>query len=211
MSYWEHAKPVQRRRAVDAAALADAAVRLLDAGGLRALTVRAVAAELGVTPASLYSRVRGIDDLFDLALDAALGADVDDLQARPGEDFMQLMGEYYRHLVAHPWAVQVLAARAPRGPHYLALSERMVRLLEARGVHDPLATAYTVSNFVIGSATTASMASAEVATPIPREQAPRYAALHAVQNLDPEHLMHAGLRALLAAGRVPAADPGPEG
>ena len=58
MSYWDHRKPVRRARAVDVEAIAGESVGLLDAGGLRALTVRAVAARLGVAPASLYSRVK---------------------------------------------------------------------------------------------------------------------------------------------------------
>ncbi|WGH84265.1 MULTISPECIES: TetR family transcriptional regulator [Auritidibacter] len=54
MTYWEHPKPVQRLRAVDIQDLARASVRLLDAGGLKALTLRAVAQDIGVAPASLY-------------------------------------------------------------------------------------------------------------------------------------------------------------
>lgn len=48
MGYWDHRKPVRRARAVDVEAIARESVELLDAGGLRALTIRAVAARLGV-------------------------------------------------------------------------------------------------------------------------------------------------------------------
>ncbi|MDK7750552.1 helix-turn-helix domain-containing protein [Brevibacterium sp. UMB10442] len=75
MSYWEHRKPVRRLRAVDIGEVARASVRLLDEGGLRALTLRSVAQQVGVAPASLYSRVESVDDLFDLALDTALADD----------------------------------------------------------------------------------------------------------------------------------------
>ena len=68
MSYWEHRKPVQRHRAVNIAEVARASGRLLDEGGLKALTMRAVAQQVGVAPASLYSRVESVDDLFDLSL-----------------------------------------------------------------------------------------------------------------------------------------------
>lgn len=50
MGYWDHRKPVRRARAVDVEAIARESVELLDAGGLRALTIRAVAARLGVAP-----------------------------------------------------------------------------------------------------------------------------------------------------------------
>ena len=72
MSYWEHRKPVQRHRTVDIAEVARASGRLLDEGGLKTLTMRAVAQQVGVAPASLYSRVESVDDLFDLALDVVL-------------------------------------------------------------------------------------------------------------------------------------------
>ena len=75
MSYWAHRKPVQRLRAVDIGEVARASVRLLDEGGLKALTLRSVAQRVGVAPASLYSRVESVDDLFDLALDTALADD----------------------------------------------------------------------------------------------------------------------------------------
>lgn len=75
VSYWDHRKPVQRHRAVDTTEIARASVTLLDEGGPRALTLRAVAQHVGVAPASLYSRVQSVDDLFDLALDAALTDD----------------------------------------------------------------------------------------------------------------------------------------
>src|SRR5690625_661596 len=125
MSYWEHRKPVRRARSVDVRDLARVAVELLDEGGLRALTIRAVAFRLDVAPASLYSRVTSVDDLFDLALDDALGNDVHLQRAREHADLHALMLAYYRHLVRHPWACQVIAMRAPRGPCYLLLSERM--------------------------------------------------------------------------------------
>src|SRR5690625_6133914 len=63
MSYWTDRRPVHRSRAVDVPTLARAAVRLLDEGGMSALTMRAVASEIGVAAASLYSRVRSVEDI----------------------------------------------------------------------------------------------------------------------------------------------------
>ncbi|MDO5669627.1 MAG: hypothetical protein Q4G50_06460 [Corynebacterium sp.] len=62
--------------------------------------------------------------------------------------------------------------RAPREPNYLALSERMCWLLEESGSTDPLSDAYALSNFVIGSATTAPMARQERQAPVDRSIAP---------------------------------------
>lgn len=198
MSYWEHRKPVKRARAVDVSRVANAAAQLLDQGGLRALTIRAVANKLDVAPASLYSRLSSVDDLFDLALDDALGCDPELLAARGQATLHELMLAYFRHLVRHPWACQVIAMRAPRGPNYLRLSERMCVLLVELGSPDPLGDAYALSNFVIGSATTAPVAGHERESPVDGELAPEYASLHAVHRVDSEEIVRAGLRALLA-------------
>ena len=178
MSYWSHRKPVRRARAVDAQHLACAAVEILDEGGLRALTVRAVAGRLGVAPASLYSRIESVDDLFDLALDSALGADPGIVRAIAEDGIDSLMLAYFRHLVRHRWACQVIAMRPPRGPHYLRLSERLVVLLIDDGAADPLTVAYGLSNFVIGSATTAHVSGSEPDATVDNAAAPTYSRLH---------------------------------
>lgn len=207
VSYWSHRKPVQRTRAVDVDEVARSAVSLLDGGGLRALTVRAVAHDLGVAAASLYSRIESVDDLFDLALDRALGDDSDIRDAIDGASLPDLMLAHYRHLVRHRWACQVLGMRAPRGPHHLALSERMVVLLVDAGAADPLGSAYALSNFVIGSATAAPMVDDERAAPIDAGAAPVYARLHAEHRTDPESILIAGLEALHSRVLLHAGDP----
>ena len=184
--------------------LARASITLLDQGGLRALTVRAVAGRLGTAPASLYSRVTSLDDLYDLALDDALGQDHDVQHALTTSDLHGLMIALYRHLVRHPWTCQVIGMRAPRGPSYLRLSERMCQLLDEQGAPDPLGTAYALSNFVIGSATTAPAVGSERATPIDPSAAPLYAHLHAEHTTTPEQIVAAGLTVLEA---IPAPKP----
>lgn len=208
MSYWEHRRPVQRTRAVEVDALARAAVELLDGAGLRALTLRAVAFQLDVAPASLYSRVESMDDLFDLALDCALGADVTVQHALEVSDLAELMLAYYRHLVAHPWACQVIAMRAPRGPNYLHLSDRLCELLIEAGAPHALATAYALSNFAIGSAATTYVASDELTARIDPELAPNYERLHRRwSNADAEATFTTGITALLSGTVGHSPDP----
>lgn len=197
VSYWEHRKPVRRTRAVDVQDIARAAVTLLDDGGLRALTARAVATRLNVAPASLYSRLESVDDLFDLALDEVLGNDPTVSQAIANAPLLELMHAYYRHLTDHRWACQVIGMRAPRGPNYLRLSERMVILLQQSGAADPLGAAYALSNFTIGSATTAPMADSERAMAVDIETAPTYARLHVAYGVDAEAIFTTGIAALL--------------
>ena len=198
MSYWDHRKPVQRNRAVDVAEIARASVTLLDNGGLRTLTLRAAAQSIHVAPASLYSRVRSVDDLYDLALDIALAEDSTMQEAINEASLTDLMMEFFRHLTSHHWAGHVIAMRAPRGPAYMSLSERMCVLLEQAGVEDPLGSAYRLSNLVIGSALTAPMASNERHSPIDADQAPTYARLHSDHHISPEAILTDGINGILA-------------
>jgi len=207
MNFWQHRRPVRRSRLVDVASIGEHAVPLLDEGGLAALTVRGLAQRMGVAPASLYSRVTSVEDIFDIALDTALGSDEDLVAQLAGSSIQELMLTFYRHLVAHPWAPRVIGKRAPRGPNFLRLSERMVVLLAEQDALNPLAVAYTLSNFVIGSATTAPMVHSERASDIDPDLAPRYADLHARQDLDAEANLRAGLQALIEQVRI--APPGP--
>lgn len=204
MSYWTDLRPVRRNRAVDASALARAAVRLLDEGGMPALTMRAVARGIGVAPASLYSRVRSVEDILDLALDTALGADPELQQAltssgTDGADLEALLIHYFHHLRRTPWTVQVITRRAPRGPNYLRLSERLCVLLEEQGATDPLGAAYALSNFVIGSAATSSIDGDELSAPVDPQLAPRYAQLHGGHVARSEEIVMLGVRALRSA------------
>jgi len=197
MSYWDHRKPVRRARAVNIEAIARESVELLDAGGLRSLTVRAVAARLGVAPASLYSRLESADDLFDLALDQALSDDEHVQRGMCEMSIHDLMITFHRHLLRHPWACQVIGFRAPRGPSYLRLSERMCSLLTEANVPNPLGTSYALSNFVIGSATTAPVSDDERLRPVDPSIAPQYAQLHSEHVVDAEQTVAGGLAALL--------------
>ena len=101
-------------------------------------------------------------------------------------------------LTTHRWAGQVIGMRAPRGPAYLALSERMCVLLEQAGTPDPLGTAYRLSNLVIGASLTAPMASDEKRVAIDPDQAPTYARLHATHHISPREILSDGITALLS-------------
>lgn len=197
MSYWADPKPIRRTRAVEVDHLAREALVLLDEGGLPAVTVRSLAGRLGVAPPSLYSRIRSVDDILDLALDHALDDDEQVWHAAEAGCPHRLLLALYDHLCRHCWAAQVIGLRAPRGPAYLCFSERLLLLLVGR-VADPLSAAYAVSNFVIGSATTAASADDEPTSPVNRSLAPTYAMLHAEHAVEAREIVDAGLRVLLA-------------
>ncbi len=155
MSYWL-AEPRGRvhRRVLTSAALADAAVDVLDREGPQALSMRRVADVLGVAQSSLYGHVRGRDDLHDLALDHALGRELDRLLHDAGDDVVALALGWFGHLTRHPWAVPLVLERTPLGPSYLALADELCRLLTAAGVPVPevLGRSYAITALVAGHA-----------------------------------------------------------
>ncbi|MFP5371046.1 MAG: TetR/AcrR family transcriptional regulator, partial [Actinomycetes bacterium] len=61
------------RSALDAGRIVAAAVALADAEGLSAVSMRRVAAEVGVPTMTLYGHLPGKGELVDLMLDAVLG------------------------------------------------------------------------------------------------------------------------------------------
>lgn len=184
---------------MDVDTLAEHAVALCDRGGLRALSIRAAASSLGVAPASLYSRVDSVDDLFDLALDRVLGSDPSMAEAIEDGDLRALLLAYFHHLERHGWACQIIGMRAPRGPNYLRLSENLVSLLNDGGVVDPLEASYALSNLVIGSAMTAPIARDEQDTSVDVDAAPLYARFHKRRTEDAVTIVAAAIDALLDA------------
>lgn len=184
---------------MDVDALSEHAVALCDRGGLGALTVRAAASSLGVAPASLYSRVDSVDDLFDLALDRVLGSDSSMAAAIEVKDLRGLLLAYFRHLERHGWACQIIGMRAPRGPNYLRLSESLVSMLNDGGVSDPLGASYALSNLVIGSAMTAPIAGDEQATDIDASTAPLYSLFHERRTAEAGSIVADAIDALLNA------------
>lgn len=198
MGYWTQPRAVQRDRAVRAEDLGRVACQILDTQGRAALTTRAVATRLGVAPASLYSRIREVDDLTDLALDHALGADASVAQAMDGTDLVTLLTVWHDHLLRHPWAVSQVARRPPLGPSYLALSDRLCELALELGEPDPLALTYAMSNYTLGCALTRSATTSEPELPPGMlDGAPHLAAAQSRSDVTAGEVLRRGLRALL--------------
>jgi AcrR family transcriptional regulator len=155
MSYWT-AEPRgrERKRLLTSGALAEAAVRVLDAEGTQALSMRRLADELGVAQSSLYGHVRGRDDLLDLALDHALARELEELTRAAGADLAMLAVAWFHHLTRHPWAASLVLERTLLGPSYLTLADRLCHLLHAAGTpaDNVLGLAYAVTAMAAGHA-----------------------------------------------------------
>jgi AcrR family transcriptional regulator len=107
-----------------------AALRLVDEKGLSALTMRALATELEVSPMALYNHVQDKDELVDLMVDLMLG-DVD-TSATKGNWLGQLRAlvrSYHQALAAHHHLARAYSGRVRIGPHGMLLIERAMGLL----------------------------------------------------------------------------------
>lgn len=105
--------------------------------GLDGLTMRHLAARLGVAPNTLYSHVTNKTALIDTLLDDVL-ADVETPAAgRSGAEagLVLVMTSTFNVLVDHPDLVPLyLARQGARGPHAQRLGDVMFELLAAAGV-----------------------------------------------------------------------------
>jgi AcrR family transcriptional regulator len=112
------------------------ALAVISTDGAQALSMRAIAARLGVVPGALYRHVRSKEQLHDLVLDAVL-AEVD-CQASPGVHWTAQVAALARRLRAvletHPGIAALLKARDPVSPASLTLAEAFLAPLRAAGL-----------------------------------------------------------------------------
>ena len=141
-----------RLRAVESGRLTvddpvDAVARLIDSGGVEAVTMRRLARECGVAVTSIYGYVRTKDELLGLFADRLLGAiDVPDTPwANPQDEIAYIFRATYQVLVGHPELVQIVAGQPVPGSAALHLLERVLAALVALGLDDrQIHTAYQV-------------------------------------------------------------------
>ncbi|MEV4128479.1 TetR/AcrR family transcriptional regulator C-terminal domain-containing protein [Nocardia sp. NPDC049707] len=130
------ARGPKQRSSVDA--VVAAAIEIADAEGIGALTMRAVATKLGLTPMATYTYVPGKTELVDLMLDAVYQemsrADLTDLPWR--DRVATIAGENRAMLVRHPWVAYLPTTRPPLGPGVAAKYEHELRAFDGLGLSD---------------------------------------------------------------------------
>ncbi|MGI8332793.1 TetR/AcrR family transcriptional regulator C-terminal domain-containing protein [Actinomadura scrupuli] len=153
-----------------------AAIEVADAEGLAALSMRRVAAELGVATMALYRHVDGKDELVFLMADTVCADDPLPSSPPPGwEARLELMARLQWALYRrHPWLAQFMSfTRPPLLPHAVSHTEWALSAVDGLGL-DPatmLHIAVTMSNYVRGTAVNfASEAEAEAETGVTGEQ-----------------------------------------
>lgn len=111
--------------------IGQAAIRLADTGGLAAVSMSKVAAELGFTTMSLYRYVDSKDDLYAVMLEEAFG---EAPEADPGQDWrdrISAWAEAFRDsLRQHPWILQVPVSEPPLSPNQLGWMESALQAFD---------------------------------------------------------------------------------
>ncbi|MBN6051930.1 TetR/AcrR family transcriptional regulator C-terminal domain-containing protein [Nonomuraea sp. RK-328] len=129
-------KPSQPRPQLSQELIVDAGLRILDAEGLDALSMRRVAHELGTGPASLYAHVAAKEELLELIYDRVLGEvrfpDYD--PSRWLTVLRQCALELHRVIVGHADVARAALASIPTGPNAIRLAEFIFGLLIDAGM-----------------------------------------------------------------------------
>jgi AcrR family transcriptional regulator len=127
-----------------------AAIRLADADGLDAVSLRKVATALDVRPMRLYGYIAGKEELLDLMVDAAYA------EIRPVGDgwreVLRSLAEATRHAAhEHEWLADLLGGRPQLGPNALASGEAVVAALGGVDVDAVMPAVAAVNAYVIGA------------------------------------------------------------
>jgi AcrR family transcriptional regulator len=127
-----------RRSQLTRERVVEEALAVIAHAGANALTMRRLAARLGVVPGALYNHVRNKQQLHDLVLDGVL-AEVDvhlDPSLGWTEQLKVLAHRLRQVLEDHPGVAGILKTRDPLGPHSLALAEAFLSPLQTAGFGD---------------------------------------------------------------------------
>ena len=199
---------------LDVDGIVGAAVRLADAEGLAAVSMRRIAADLGVAAMSLYTHVPGKGELVDLMLDAVLGELYPDEHAVTAGGWRARLTAMARtnwdFFLRHPWALHVATGRPPLGPGLMRKYELELRAVDGLGLPelqmDLLVT--LINGFVRGTAGgVQEKADAERLTGITEDQWWAATEPYVAQVFDPERYPTAARVGPVAGEEVGAYDP----
>ena len=126
---WTQPAPGQRRPRLTRDQIAAAALRISDAEGFEAVSMRRIAAELDAGTMTLYYYVRTKEDLVALMLDALMGEVVLPALPRGWRAGLTAIARSTREVyLRHPWAFRAIAG-ARMGPNLLRHVEQSLQAL----------------------------------------------------------------------------------
>lgn len=127
------------RQQLSTDAIVEVALRIMDAEGLDAVSMRRVAHELGTGPASLYAHVRNKRDLHELMLDAVF-REVDVPEPDPlhwQQQLKDLCRELARIMLASPGIARIaMETLIPTTPGLIVSMDAMIGMLRCGGIPD---------------------------------------------------------------------------
>ncbi|MFF4976510.1 TetR/AcrR family transcriptional regulator [Streptomyces sp. NPDC001083] len=152
MLVWERPEPPDRPvpGPLSRDRIVRAAIRLADADGLDAVSLRKVATALDVRPMRLYGYIAGKEELLDLMVDAVHA------EIRPAGDgrreVLRSLAESTRRAAhAHEWLADLLGGRPQLGPQALATGESVVAALDGVDLDDIMPVVAAVNAYAIGA------------------------------------------------------------
>lgn len=114
------------------------AITLADAAGLDAVTVRALAGDLGISTMSVYTYVNNRDDLLVLMADAAYGAMDRPAFGRTGwrTRVRRVADANLAFFLAHPWMLRIRDDRTALGPGTIAKYDHELHAFDGTALND---------------------------------------------------------------------------
>ncbi|MEZ0076895.1 TetR/AcrR family transcriptional regulator [Planotetraspora sp. GP83] len=125
-SVWTRERKGPREQGLSRDQIVRAAMELLDAEGLDALSMRKLGAKLGAGATSLYWHVANKDELLELVMDEVYGK----VTVPEGADWRHAASAFAYGLrgaiLEHPWSVGLIGVVPGLGPNALTASDRLV-------------------------------------------------------------------------------------
>lgn len=124
------------KRSLSRQAVVDAAINLLDSEGLNAVSMRRVAAALGVRAMTLYRYVDNKDELVRAIIDSSLDNVGRHREAgsRWADQLASVMHELHEIFRAHPGLIELIASESISSPGLDHVRNRLLELLRAGGL-----------------------------------------------------------------------------
>lgn len=152
MLVWERPEPPDRPvlAPLSRERIVRAAIRLADADGLEAVSLRKVAAALDVGPMRLYGYIATKEELLDLMVDALYA------EIRPaGDDWRQVLrslAEATRQAAQqHEWLADLIGGRPQLGPNTLATGDAVLAAMGGVGLGAVVPAVAAVRAYVVGA------------------------------------------------------------
>ena len=145
------------RRTLTEGAIMDAALDLLDEGGVNAASVRGIAARVGVAPNAVYTYFPDKAAVVKAIVEHLLGqvdlAVFSDRNVPWRQRVESLALELRERLTAHPGAVNLMIGGPMDGPRALALNEHLMETLQDSGLDagEAARASYLLIVYVFGS------------------------------------------------------------